>query len=66
MTPSNGNIFRVTGPLWGESTVTGGFLLQGPVVQSFVVFFDLRLNKGLAKIETPVIWNTIALIMTSC
>ena len=24
-TSSNGNIFHITGPLWGESTVTGGF-----------------------------------------
>ena len=25
MTSANGNIFRVTGPLWGETPVTGGF-----------------------------------------
>ena len=39
MTPSNGNIFRVTGPLWGETT--GGFPSQRPVTRSFDVFFDL-------------------------
>ena len=47
MTSSNGNIFRVTGPLWGEST--GGFHSQRPVARSFDVFFDLRLNKRLSK-----------------
>ena len=39
MTSSNGNIFRVTGP------VTGEFPSQRPVTRSFAVFFDLRLNK---------------------
>ena len=37
MRSSNGNIFSVTGPLWGEST------------RSIYVFFDLRLNKRLNK-----------------
>ena len=44
---------------------------KGPVTRSFDVFFDLHLNKRLSItgvsifIETPVIWGTIALIMTS-
>ena len=46
MTSSNGNIFRVTGPLCGEFTGPGEFLTQRPVTRSFDVFFDLRLNKG--------------------
>ena len=45
MTSSNGNIFRVTGPLYGEFTVSGEFPAQRPVAQSFDVFFDLRPNK---------------------
>ena len=51
--------FRVTDPLWGEPPVTGGFPSQRPVMQSFVVFFDLRLNKPVSKqskrwwFETP-------------
>ena len=45
MTSSNGNIFRVTGPLCGNSPVTGEFPSQRPVTRSFDVFFDLRLNK---------------------
>ena len=46
MTSSNGNIFRVTGPLCGEFTGPGEFPTQRPVTRSFDVFFDLRLNNG--------------------
>ena len=46
MTSSNGNIFRVTGPLCGEFTGPGEFRAQRPVTRSFDVFFDLRLNNG--------------------
>ena len=59
MTSSNGNIFRVTGPLCGEFTGPGEFPTQRPVTRSFHVFFDLRLNKRLSKqpwgwwFETP-------------
>ena len=59
MTSSNGNIFRVTGPLCGEFTGPGEFPTRRPVTQSFDVFFDLRLNKRLSKqswgwwFETP-------------
>ena len=49
MTSSNGNIFRVTGPLCGEFTGPGEFPTQKPVTRSFDVFFDLRLNKRLSK-----------------
>ena len=60
MTSSNGNIFRVTGPLCGNSPVTGEFPAQRPVTWSFDVFFDLSLNKPLCKqswgwwFETPL------------
>ena len=59
MTSSNGNIFRVTGPLCGEFTGPGEFPAQRPVTRSFDVFFDLRPNKRLNKqpwcwwFETP-------------
>ena len=59
MTSSNGNIFRVTGPLCGEFTGPGEFPAQWPVTRSFDVFFDLGLNKRLSKqpwgwwFETP-------------
>ena len=49
MTSSNGNIFRVTGPLCGEFTGPGEFPEQWPVTRSFDVLFDLRLNKRLRK-----------------
>ena len=49
MTSSNGNIFRVTGPLCGNSQVTGEFPSQRLVTRSFDVFFGLRLNKRLSK-----------------
>ena len=42
-TSPNGNIFRVTGPLCGNSPVTGEFPSERPVTRSFDVFFDLRL-----------------------
>ena len=42
MTSSNGNTFRVTGPLCGEIPA------QRPVARSFDVFFDPRLNKRLS------------------
>ena len=44
MTSSNGNIFRVTGPLCGEFTGSGEFPAQRPVTRSFDVYFDLRPN----------------------
>ena len=49
MTSSNENIFRVTGPLWGDSPVTGEFPSQRPTTRNFDVFFDLCLNKRLNK-----------------
>ena len=59
MASSNGNIFHVTGPLWGKPPVTGGFPSQKLVTWSFDVFFDLHLNKQMSKywwgwwFETP-------------
>ena len=65
MTSSNGNIFRVTGPLCGEFTGPGEFPTQRPVTRSFNVFFDLRLNKPLSKqswgwwfeTQSPSLWR---------
>ena len=59
MTSSNGNIFRVTGPLRGGFTGQRLIPAQRPVTRNFGVFFDLRLNKLLSKqskrrwFETP-------------
>ena len=59
MTSSNGNIFRVTGPLFEEFTGHQWIPRQRPVTRSFDVSFYLRLNKRLSKqwwgrwFETP-------------
>ena len=59
ITSSNGNIFLNAGPLCRNSSVTGEFSAQRPVMRSFDVLFDLRLNKRLSKqsrcwrFETP-------------
>ena len=49
VTSSSGNIFRVTGRLWGEFTGDRVFPSQRLVTRSFDVFFDLRLKKRLSK-----------------
>ena len=49
MTSSNGNIFRVTGPLCGEFTGHRRIPSQRPVTRIFDVFFHLPLNKWLSK-----------------
>ena len=65
MTSSNGNIFRVTGPLCGE------FPTERPVTRSFDVLFDLRLNKRLSKqswgwrFETPSRYYDAIVMRTS-
>ena len=45
----DGNIFRVTGHLYGKFTGPSEFPAQRPVTRSFDVFFDLCLNKRLSK-----------------
>ena len=75
MTSSNGNIFRVTGPLCGEFTGPGEFPAQRPVTWNFDVFFSLHPNKRLSKppwgwwFETPSwsLWrqcNVAAILQT--
>ena len=60
MTSSNGHIFRVTGPLWGESI---GHRWIPPTKASDA---ELWCEQTVEQtIETPVIWDAIALIMTS-
>ena len=64
-TSSNVNIFRLDGPLWGEST--GPVISELPslrsVTRSFDVFFGVRLNKRLSNksrrwwFETP--WHSL-------
>ena len=49
MTASNGNIFRVTRPVWWNPLVTGGLRSQRPATRSCDLFFDVRLSKRLSK-----------------
>ena len=49
MTSLNGNIYRVTGHLCGNSPASGDFPAQRSVTRSFDVFFDLCLNTLLRK-----------------
>ena len=67
MTSSNGNIFRVTGPLCGKSPVTIVFPAQRPVTRSFDISFDLQNSEWMFEqaIMKLLIWDTITLIMTS-
>ena len=61
MTSSNGNIFRVTGPLCGE--------LTGHPSQSdaglWCFLWSAPEQTADYIVETPVIWDAIAFIMTS-
>ena len=66
MTSSNGNIFRVTGPLWGESTGHRWIPLTKASDAELWCFLWSALEQIVEQtIETPVIRYAIALIMTS-
>ena len=49
----------------GNSPVTGEFRSQRPVTRSFDVFLSAPEQTFEQTIEAPVIWDAIALIMTS-
>ena len=49
MTSPDGNIFRVTEPLWGNPSVIGGFPSQRPVTQSFNFFLWSARTSGWAN-----------------
>ena len=66
MTSSNKDIFRVTGPFWGESNGHRWIPLtkaSGAELWCFLVTAPEQTAEQ--TIETPVIWDIIALIMTS-
>ena len=66
MTASKGKIFHVTGPLWGEST---GYrwlpLTEASDMEHWYFLWPAPEQTVAQTIETPVIWDAIALIMTS-
>ena len=66
MTSSNVNIFRVTGPSWGEST--GGrwiLLTKTSDAELWCFIWSAPEQTPQQAIETPVIWDVIVLVMTS-
>ena len=66
MTSSNGNIFRVTGPLYAEFTGHWWSLLTKASDAQFWCFLWSEPEEIVEyTIETSVIWDAIALIMTS-
>ena len=65
MTSSNWNIVRVTGPLWGKSTGHRGIPITKPATRSFDVFFDAPEQTVEQTTKPLVIWDSIALSMTS-
>ena len=66
MTSSNENIFRVTGPLWGESTGHRWIPLTETNDAELWCFLWSAPQRMIEQtMETPVIWDAIVLIMTS-
>ena len=66
MTSSNGNIFRVTGPLWGESTGDRWITLKtASDAELWCFLWSAPEQTTEQTIETPEIWDAITLIMTS-
>ena len=65
MTSSKVNIFRVTGPLLGESTGYRWIPLTKASYEKLSFFLSAPEQTVEQTIETPVIWDAIALIMTS-
>ena len=66
MTSGNGFIFRITGPLWGEFTGHRWIPLT-KASDAELWWFHWSVPEQTVKqtFETPVIWDVIALIMTS-
>ena len=66
MTSSNGNIFHATGLLWGEFPGHRGIpLTKANDAQLWCFLLSTPERTVEQKMETPVIWDAITLIMTS-
>ena len=66
MTSSNGNIFRVTGPLRGEFTGHRWITIpKASDAELWGFLWSAPKQTVECTTETPGIWDTIALIMTS-
>ena len=64
ITTSNGNIFRVTGPLWGEST-SHRWIPLTKASELWCFLWSAPEQTVEQTIERQVIWDVIAPIMTS-
>ena len=66
MTSSNGHIFRVTGPLWGEFTDHRWIpLTEASDAELWRFLWSAPEQTIEQTVETPMIWDIIALILTS-
>ena len=66
MTSSDGNIFRVTGPLCGEFTGSRWIpLTKASDAELWCILWFAPEQTAEQTIETPVIWDAIALNMTA-
>ena len=66
MTPSNWNVFRVTGRLWGKSTGDRGIPFTKASDAELWCFLWFAPEQSVVQTsETLVIWDTIPPIMTS-
>ena len=66
MTSSSGNILHVTGPLWGGSTSNWRIpLTKASDTELWYFLWSVPEQTAAQTIETTVIWDAIALIMTS-
>ena len=67
MTSSNGNIFRITGPLWGESTGRRWFSLTKATDAELWCFLWCRPEQTSEQtIETPVFWDAWRSLYRHC
>ena len=65
MTSSNGNLFRATGPLWGESTGHRWIpLTKASDTELWRFLWCAPEQKIEQTVEMPVIWDVMALIVT--
>ena len=65
MTSSDGDIFRVTGPVWGVSTGHRIPVTKASDAKLWYFLWSAPEETVQQTIETPVIWDAIELIMTS-
>ena len=66
MTSSNGNIFRVTGPLWGESTGHRWIpLTKASNAERWCFLWCAPQQTAEQTVDMLVIWDAMSLIMAS-